>query len=262
MLVESRSLNDHSILASTLDIAIGDALDKIARCLLSKDTLEASATVSYGPVLEKFAFPNGERDYDSKLSDDGLSPDWTEGEGLRFDRGLRGSRKRDMVFSFTGMFSTASRINQKIEKDNPLTQNQMRLFAKDAMKAAFEQLASRIVLALEACSCSAHQSSCKPGKVVISGGVAANKYLHHVVRMYLDDHGFPNIELIFPPLQYCTDNAVMIAWTGLEMYEAGWTTDLRALAMKKWSLDSAAPEGGILEAENWQRKRQMERETH
>ena len=180
ILVESRSLNDHSILASTLDIAIGDALDKISRCLLPKEVLESSATVSYGPVLEEFAFPGGERDYHSKFSDEALSPNWTEGEGLRFDRGLRGPRTRDMVFSFTGMFSTASRISQKVEQESPLTRDQMRSFARDAMTASFEQIASRVVLALEARPRNADQSSRKPDKVVISGGVAANKYMQHV----------------------------------------------------------------------------------
>lgn len=43
--------------------------------------------------------------------------------------------------------------------------------------------------------------------------------------------------LYFPPPAYCTDNAAMIAWTGLEMFEAGHADPLSIRAIRKWPLD-------------------------
>lgn len=46
----------------------------------------------------------------------------------------------------------------------------------------------------------------------------------------------------------------MIAWTGIEMYEAGYESDLRCKAIRKWSIDPDANDGGILGADNWKRR--------
>ena len=52
---------------------------------------------------------------------------------------------------------------------------------------------------------------------------------------FLTARGFPKIKLIFPPVELCTDNAAMIAWTGMEMYENGWESDLSCTALRKVS---------------------------
>lgn len=55
----------------------------------------------------------------------------------------------------------------------------------------------------------------------------------------------------------------MIAWAGLEMFRAGWETDVRALPIRKWSLDNDVHveeaanghgTGGILGAAHWKRR--------
>ena len=43
----------------------------------------------------------------------------------------------------------------------------------------------------------------------------------------------------------------MIAWAGMEMYKEGWTTGLACRAMRKWSIDPQAVDGGILGASQW-----------
>jgi len=45
----------------------------------------------------------------------------------------------------------------------------------------------------------------------------------------------------------------MIAWTGMEMFERGWSTDLTCRALKKWSIDPDSEEGGIFGADCWRR---------
>lgn len=86
------------------------------------------------------------------------------------------------------------------------------------------------------------------------------------MKRYLEEKGYPDIQLIVPPQKYCTDNAAMIAWAGLEMYRAGWETDIKALPIRKWSLDNdihvqgeeaAANEhgtGGVLGAAHWKKR--------
>ena len=50
----------------------------------------------------------------------------------------------------------------------------------------------------------------------------------------------------------------MIAWTGMEMYEGGWESDLKCRAVKKWSIDPNAEDGGILGAKYWRQRSTLE----
>lgn len=84
------------------------------------------------------------------------------------------------------------------------------------------------------------------------------------LRAFLTARGHASIKLSFPPAELCTDNAAMIAWTGIEMYEAGWENSFReggpggVRALRKWSVDPNAPDGGILGVEGWVRREGME----
>lgn len=83
------------------------------------------------------------------------------------------------------------------------------------------------------------------------------------LRAYLTAKGHASIHLSFPPPELCIDNAAMIAWAGIEMYEAGWESCIlgggtgvregRVRALKKWSVDPSASDGGILGVEGWMR---------
>lgn len=57
LLINSASLTDHKVMASTTDIAVGECLDKIARAVLPAEILQMSSSTMYGPLLEEFAFP-------------------------------------------------------------------------------------------------------------------------------------------------------------------------------------------------------------
>ena len=126
---------------------------------------------------------------------------------------------KDLAFSFCGIASLASKLasNPTISEDERL------LLARTALGSAFEHLASRTIIALEALRRSDPTSS-PISTLVVSGGVAANPFLRHFLRAVLDARGFSHIELVFPPVSLCTDNAAMIAWAGMEMYEAGYRT--------------------------------------
>ena len=118
------------------------------------------------------------------------------------------------------------------------------------MRVLFEHLSSRVVKALQQVKARGHGVEV----VVVSGGVASNKFLSHVLRAFLDVRGFSYVRLVSPPRDLCSDNAAMIAWTGMEMFEAGWESDLSIQALSKWAIDPGAEDGGILGVDGWRRQ--------
>jgi N6-L-threonylcarbamoyladenine synthase len=59
-------------------------------------------------------------------------------------------------------------------------------------------------------------------QVLLAGGVAANKGLRRALEESFSEL---DVELIIPPIELCTDNAVMIAAVGSVMFEKGKTSD-------------------------------------
>lgn len=60
-------------------------------------------------------------------------------------------------------------------------------------------------------------------KIVVGGGVAANSGLRSHLQAAAAALG---IEVIFPPLKFCTDNAAMIACAAAEHLQKGRTSPL------------------------------------
>jgi len=69
--------------------------------------------------------------------------------------------------------------------------------------------------------------------VVVAGGVAANALLRARVAEVAAGRGK---ELIAPPLRLCTDNAVMVAWAGIELLREGLVDGLDAPCKPRWPL--------------------------
>ena len=254
LLVNSTTLTDHEILAETSDTAIGDTIDKAARVILPESLIQSKKGVAYGRLLEQFAFPNGPQDYTDYRAPltraDELIPHKSEW-GWSLTTPL--AKSRELRFSFSGLATAVENIVKEKTKDGKEMPEKERIdLARAAMTTSFEHLASRLVLALQALD----QKKQKAVKtIVISGGVASNKYLMKVLKTFLHARGFEQIEFVSPPPYLCTDNAAMIGWAGIEMFEMGWSTDLSARALKKWSLDSRSEDGGILGPVGWKKGR-------
>ncbi|QSZ35774.1 hypothetical protein DSL72_006896 [Monilinia vaccinii-corymbosi] len=250
MLVHSRQLCDHEILATTSDLAVGDMIDKTARDILPASVIQSASDVMYGRVMEEFAFPesNPTYDYEPSLTSISQPPKATKyGWTIKppyLSPGPGGLRAFNSEFSYSGIGSQVKRI---VEQKPEMDVIERRLLAQETMRVAFEHLASRVILALE----SSELQEVKT--LVVSGGVAANQYLKYILRAILNVRGHKGVRLLFPPPTYCTDNAAMIAWTGIEMWEAGWRSELDILAARKWPIDSRI-EGGILGLDGWKQE--------
>jgi N6-L-threonylcarbamoyladenine synthase len=254
MLIHSASLTSHTILANTVDIAIGDMLDKAARLILPPSILSRATSPAYGALLESYAFPNG-------LNESKYSPPATRGDevascyrpgpyGWSFPLPLtisEGGKKAKLpAFAFSGMNTYVARLVtdgwdhgtgklSKVPRATPISEDERRWLAREVMRVGFEHLASRVVLVLQ----NLRQEYAEvPRSLVISGGVASNSFLRLILRKFLAVRGFGDVEIIAPPVEFCTDNAAMIAWAGLEMYEAGHSTDMGFRALRKWSLEN------------------------
>lgn len=246
MLVHSKGLCDHKILASTVDIAVGDMIDKAARDILPPATLASSPDVSYGPVLEQYAIPDPETTPPMRANE----VPWSI--SLPMSNGASGNRDSLMrKYTFTG---TGSMVRRIILKYPEMQDWERRLLARELMRTAFEHLASRAILWLK----NTKQPLGDVSALVISGGVASNQYLMRITREMLDKNGYSSLPLVVPPMKYCTDNAAMIAWTGIEMWEAGLRSNLDAMAMREWSIDPDSQESvGILGATSWRRENEI-----
>ncbi|KAE8356216.1 glycoprotease family-domain-containing protein [Aspergillus coremiiformis] len=253
ILVKSSSLTDHEIMVSSADIAIGDSLDKAAREILPAPLLQTAKNTMYGKMLEEYAFPNGSADYGD------YRPPMTRGEEVIKRETPWGwslttpfANTRHLQFSFSSIASAVNKITTKREESGQSLSLEERVdLARESMRVCFEHLASRTIIALETLRQQKPDERVKT--LVVSGGVAANQFLMTVLRSFLDVRGFGHVDVVAPPPSLCTDNAAMIGWAGLEMFEAGWRTDLSCRALRKWSLDPQADDGGILGPDGWQK---------
>jgi N6-L-threonylcarbamoyladenine synthase len=226
LLVRSHDIKTHQILATTVDIALGDCLDKAARSILPNSILSSAEHTSYGALLETFTF--------SSSTDYRYSPPPTRAAeidgspttfGWRMPTPL--ANTRTMRFSFTGIDSHARRIiGNRIDS---ISEEESKTLARETMRAAFEHIASRIVMALEA------EVNPSP-TLVVSGGVASNGFLRHILSSYLSERGFARARIEVPPIHLCTDNAAMVGWAGCEMFETGHKDSLQIRALPSWSL--------------------------
>ncbi|KKA28166.1 hypothetical protein TD95_004222 [Thielaviopsis punctulata] len=247
MLVHSSALTTHRILACADNIALGDALDKCARHILPASSLAACPDVMYARALESFAFPTA-----AALAAHAYTPPARRVDeitprphalGWALRPFLAGSRR--LAYNFSDAESQVIHLLRARPDIHKCTEAR-RALAADVMRLVFEHLVGRVVLALEAQpEMRAHVKT-----LVVAGGVASNRFLMRVAREMLAARGFSDVQLVVPPVQWCTDNAAMIAWTGVEMYAAGYESDLSILPLRKWSVDPEV-EGGILGQEGW-----------
>jgi N6-L-threonylcarbamoyladenine synthase len=70
--------------------------------------------------------------------------------------------------------------------------------------------------------------------LVVAGGVAANGAVRSALGAVAQRAG---VALAAPPIRLCTDNAVMVAWTGLERLRAGLADGFDVAPRPRWPLE-------------------------
>ena len=188
-LVYIRDDQSFKIIGTTLDDAIGEAYDKVARVM--KEAYPG------GPVIDRLA-KEGKPHYQ-------LPTPKVEG----YD------------FSFSGLKNAVAQLVKREEENgNEIDKNDL---AYAFQEVALNSLIRKAKLALEEYPCKS---------IVLAGGVAANSRLRELMS-----ENFADMDLILPPLKYCTDNALMIAVAALHYLKAEKFVSFDAPSMPSMSIE-------------------------
>ena len=72
-------------------------------------------------------------------------------------------------------------------------------------------------------------------EVMLTGGVAANRRLREMLELMADEH---RARFFVPPMELCSDNGAMIAWTGILAYKHGVRQKLEdTVVRQRWRTD-------------------------
>lgn len=166
LIIYAENFTQYNVLGTTIDDAVGEAFDKIAKFY----------NLGYpgGPAVEKAAENGDEKAFDFPLSH---------------------LYKTDKIYdvSYSGLKTAVIHHLSKFQKKEKYTINDI---AASFQKRAFDMLIKKTLLACK---------NYKINRIVVAGGVAANKYLR---KRFMS---LENYEVYFPDIKYSTDNAAMIA---------------------------------------------------
>lgn len=142
-----------------------------------------------------------------------------------FPRPLLGRAGCD--FSFSGL-KTA--VAQRVAKSQPLAEQDRADIAAGFQAAVADVLADR----------AAHALAMMPAArlLVVAGGVAANAAVRTALAGAAARGGVP---MAAPPVRLCTDNAVMVAWAGIERLRLGLHDPLDTAPRPRWPLAELMP---------------------
>ena len=177
-------MKDHysfEILGGTVDDAVGECYDKVARV----------ANLGYpgGPKVDALAH-EGVPSYSLPLPLDDNSYN----------------------FSFSGLKSAV--INLAHHEHQLGRQLDNKNLAASFQKSVVDIITKKTMRAME---------SFKTTNLIVAGGVAANRSLRAQLSNMCQKKGY---KVSFPPIEYCTDNAAMIASAGYYAYRLGRRADL------------------------------------
>jgi N6-L-threonylcarbamoyladenine synthase len=188
-------------LGTTVDDAMGEAFDKVAKML--------GLPYPGGPEVERSA---------------------ARGDPNRFafPRPMLG--RADANFSLSGLKTAVRNEASRLAQLGPQDISDL---CAGFQAAVLESTADRLSVGLRLF----HEQFGPPHALVAAGGVAANQ----AIRSALQDVATrAQTTLIIPPPALCTDNGAMIAWAGAERLAVGLTDTMDAPPRARWLLDENA----------------------
>lgn len=198
-----RGVGDYVRLGGTKDDALGEAFDKCAKML--------GLPYPGGPALEAAA---------------------RHGTALYpLPRPLTGTQGCD--FSFSGLKTAVRlRIEQEVAQAGGLTPTIVANVAASFEAAVLDVLTERVGQGLAMA-----QAQSPITALAVAGGVAANQAIKASLNTLATAHALP---LLIAPPALCTDNAIMIAWAGVERLQRGAFDDLATTPRARWPLTELA----------------------
>jgi N6-L-threonylcarbamoyladenine synthase len=191
-------------LGTTIDDALGEAFDKTAKLL--------GLGFPGGPAVEGAA---------------------KEGDAARFALPRPMLGRAEPHFSFAGLKTAVRRCARQL---TPLKEADIADLCASFEAAVSESVTDRCARAMTIAGQRLQTKA--PRRLVIAGGVAANKRLRSALSRLAEQRGYT---LHVPPAALCTDNGAMIAWAGALRLLRGWTDTLDVAARARWPLDELAP---------------------
>ena len=188
-------------LGTTVDDAMGEAFDKVAKML--------SLPYPGGPQVE-------------------LAASRGDAKRFSFPRPMLG--RPDANFSLSGL-KTA--VRNEASRITPLEPQDVADLCAGFQSAVLESTADRLTVGLKLF----RGQFGPPRALVAAGGVAANQAIRGALQ---DVAAKAETTLIIPPPALCTDNGAMIAWAGAERMAIGLTDTMDAPPRARWLLDASA----------------------
>jgi N6-L-threonylcarbamoyladenine synthase len=188
-------------IGTTVDDAIGEAFDKVAKML--------GLPYPGGPQVERAA---------------------RQGDATRFQFPRPMMGRPDANFSLSGL-KTA--VRNEASRMTPLQQQDIDDLCAGFQAAVLDSMADRLRVGLRLFA----EQFGAPTALVAAGGVAANQALRAALQEVAAQAG---TQLVMPPPALCTDNGAMIAWAGAERLALGLTDALGAAPRARWRLDENA----------------------
>jgi len=204
-IVAVAGVGDYVRLGTTVDDAMGEAFDKVAKML--------GLPYPGGPQVELAA---------------------RGGDPARFALPRPMLGRADANFSLSGL-KTA--VRNEISRLDPLRgslqEQDVRDLCASFQAAVLESTADRLSVGLKLFK----ERFGVPQALVAAGGVAANQAIRAALEAVAEQ---AETTLIIPPPALCTDNGAMIAWAGAERLVLGLTDTMDAPPRARWLLDATA----------------------
>ncbi|MBW4471062.1 MAG: tRNA (adenosine(37)-N6)-threonylcarbamoyltransferase complex transferase subunit TsaD [Stenomitos rutilans HA7619-LM2] len=188
----------YETLGQTRDDAVGEAFDKVARLM----------NLGYpgGPVIDRLAQQGNPKAFPLPEGQVSLPT----GGFHRYDS------------SFSGLKTAVLRLTQKLEQETEL-------LPVDDIAASFQETVAK-ALTKRTIACALDYGL---NTIVVGGGVAANSGLRQHLKAAAQPY---NLRVLFPPLQFCTDNAAMIACAAADHLNRGHTSPLTLGAQSRMAI--------------------------